>query len=155
MTTKRHLTLATLAACALVLPATGSIDNPVERPFRSQAVVTWTVNMMDGSAAGYEIGVATHGGLYTNESEAIWDLENFVIVSGAGVATVASGEQLFWEMTPDLPMVVQFTGGTGRFENATGSFSTDSMSEPQITVDLGTRTMTMVIAYTAAGTITY
>jgi len=97
--------------------------------------------------------VATHGGLYINESSAIWDLDHFFIVSGAGVATVASGEQLFWKMTPDQPMVVQFAGGTGHFENAIGSFSTVSMSEPVIAVE--GMTMTMTISYTAVGTITY
>ena len=155
MITKKHFTLATLAACALAFPSLGSTKNPVERPFRSEATVTWVVNMLDGSAKGQELGVATHVGLYTNESSAIWDLKNFVIVSATGTATAANSEQTFWKMTPDQPGIVQVTGGTGRFVNATGSFAAVPPLEPIITVDMDTMTMTITITYRAVGTITY
>jgi hypothetical protein len=155
MITKKHIALATLVACALAFPAFGSTKNPVERPFRGEATVTWVVNMLNGSATGQETGVGTHLGLYTNESSAIWDLNNFVIVSGTGVVTTADGEQAFWRMTPDQPGIVQVTGGTGRLENVTGSLEAVPPLEPIITVDWTTMTMTMTITYTAVGTLTY
>ena len=95
MIMKKHIILATLVACALAFPALGSTKNPVERPYRGEATVTWVVNLLDGSATGLETGVATHTGRYTNESSAIWDLDSFVIVSATGTVTAANGEQVF------------------------------------------------------------
>jgi hypothetical protein len=155
MIMKQHLTLATLVACALAFPALGSTKNPVERPYRGEATVTWVVNLLGGRATGQETGVATHIGLYTNESSAIWDLDNFVIVSATGTVTAANGEQVFWKMTPDQPGIVQVTGGTGRFKNASGSLAAVPPLKPIVTVDGTTMTMTMTITYRAVGTITY
>jgi len=155
MIMKKHITLATLVACALAFPALGSTKNPVERPYRGEATVTWVVNLLDGSATGQETGVATHTGRYTNESSATWDLDNFVILSATGTVTAANGEQVFWKMTSDQPGIVQIAGGTGRFKNATGSLTAVPPLQPIITVDGTTMTMTITITYRAIGTITY
>ncbi len=155
MSTKKCVALAMLAACVLARPALGSTKNPVERPIRCEATVTWTVNLLDGSATGHHLGVATHGGRFTAEGSAIWDLVNFFIVSGTGISTVANGDQLFWKMTPDQPMVIQFTGGTGRFEGATGAAPTAAFALVASEVDMATMTMTMTLTYTLVGTITY
>jgi hypothetical protein len=155
MIMKKHITLATLVACVLAFQALGSTKNPVERPYRGEATVTWVVNLLDGSATGQEIGVATHTGRYTNESSAIWDLDNFVIVSATGTVTAANGERVFWKMTPDQPGIVQVAGGTGRFKNANGSLVAVPPLKPIITVDWTTMTMTMTMTYRAVGTITY
>ena len=135
--------------------ATVSTGNAVERPFKAIATVTWTVNMADGSGIGHHEGVASHTGLWTSECTATWDLVNFVILSGTGISVAANGDQIFWKMTPDQPMVVQFTGGTGRFENATGSGSTVSLTVVASNVDPTTGIMTMTIDYPMGGTITY
>ena len=135
--------------------AKASASHQVERPFKCKATVNWTVNMLDGSAIGHHAGVATHAGLWTSECSAIGDLANFVIVSATGVATTADGEQLFWKMTPDQLWVVQITGGTGRFQGATGAWGTTFFAVVASEVDPTTMTMTMTIAYTGEGTITY
>ncbi len=62
-----RIALATVAVCALGLPALGN-GKPVERPFWGIATVTWTLDMTTGEATGYETGVGTHLGLYVNES---------------------------------------------------------------------------------------
>ena len=153
MTMKKHIALATLAACALALPALGGKKHPVERPFRCEATVTWTVNLPDGSATGYHRGVATHGGLFTSDALAVWDLKHLVILSATGTVTVANGDTLFWKMTPDQPEVVQFTGGTGRFEGVTGAWLTTSTTI--LASEVNWPTMTMTLTYTGEGTITY
>jgi hypothetical protein len=155
MSLKKYITLATLTACLLASPALGSKKKPVERPFKCEAIVTWTVNMLDGSATGYHLGEATHGGLFSSDASAVWDLGNFVIVSATGVGTVANGDQLFWKMTPDQLMAVQWTGGTGRFERATGGWITTSLSVVAMQPDWETMTLTMTLAYTGEGTICY
>ena len=155
MSRTKYIALATVTALTLAIPALGSTKNPVARPYLGHSTITWTVNMLTGSATAYETGEATHIGLYVNESSATWDLVNFVIVSGAGVVTTADGEQVSWIMTADQPGIVQVTGGTGRLEGVTGSLAAVSMEEPIIAIDPATMTMTITITYTSAGTLVY
>ena len=147
--------LAALAVCALVLPVVGSSKNPVERPYKGQSTITWIVSMVTGSAVGQELGVATHVGRYTNEATAVWDLNHFVILSGSGIVTAANGDQAFWTMTADQPGVVQVDGGTGRFENVTGSLTAVPPLEPIVTLDMATMTMTITVTYSSVGALTY
>lgn len=149
-----------VAAGVLVLQATAtSAKDQVERPFRGEATNTWIVSLLDGSAIGHEEGMATHLGLYTNEAVAIWSFEdpqNPAIVSGSGTVMAADDNQVFWKMTADQPGIVQIIGGTGRFENATGSLAAVlPFEEVIVTVDWETMTMTLKITYKAVGTLTY
>jgi hypothetical protein len=155
MSMKKHIALAALTACALTLSALGSQKNPVERPFKCEATATWTVSLLDGSAIGHHTGVATHAGRFIADGPAIWDLENFVILSGAGVSTGADGDQLFWRMTQDQLDVVQIYGGTGRFEKATGSAPTVASELINSETHWDTMTVTLTVTYTLVGTITY
>ncbi len=155
MNITKNIALAALAACALASPVLASKKNPIERPSKAEATVTWTVNMLTGSAIGHHTGVATHAGRFTAEGTAIWDLENLVILSGSGVSTAADGDQIYWKMTPDQPDVVQWDGGTGRFVNATGSAPTVASALVNSQVDWDTMTMTMTVTYRLEGTITY
>ncbi len=152
---RKHITLATLAACALALQAWANPAHPVARPFLGQATVTWTINMLTGEATGYETGVATYLGDYLNESTAIYDIrpESFGIVSATGTVTAADGSQAFWKITADQPGLVQVTGGTGRFEGLTGSLAAVSSEEPIINVAFPI--MTVTLTYKAAGTLIY
>ena len=157
MIAKKHVALATLTVCALALSTLGSTKHPVERPFKNHANATWVLSLQDGSGEGQEWGEGTHVGRYTNQSSAIWDLDpaHFGIVSGQGTLTAANGDEVFWVMTPEKPGVVQTTGGTGRFENATGEITAVSLTVLSVDVDLDTLTMTMTLTYTGVGTITY
>ena len=164
MSRTKHIALATVAALTLAIPALGGTKNPVARPYLGHSTITWTVNMLTGSATAYETsatayetGEATHLGLYINEASAIYSIDpaSFGIVSAAGTVTAADGDQCFWIMTSDQPGVVQVTGGTGRFEGVTGWLAAVSMEEPIIAIDPATMTMTITITYTAAGTLVY
>ena len=157
MSRTKYIALATVAALTLAIPALGGTKNPVARPYLGHSTITWTVNMLTGSATAYETGEATHLGLYINEASAIYSLDpaSFGIVSATGTVTAADGDQCFWIMTSDQPGVVQVTGGTGRFEGVTGWLAAVSMEEPIIAIDPATMTMTITITYTAAGTLVY
>jgi len=73
-------------------------------------------------------------------------------VIGMGILYAANGDQAFWRHMEGTN-VVEFTGGTGRFQEAKGSFAF-TMSAP--TFELGPEgTMTMIFAYKGEGTITY
>lgn len=153
MNITKNIALAVLTACALALPALGEKKHPVERPFHVEATVTWTINLADGSATGYHKGVATHGGRFISDASAVWDVQNFRIVSATGTATTANGDKLFWKITPDQPGVVQYTGGTGRFEGATGAWLTTSVTI--LESEVNPPTMTVTLSYTGVGALTY
>ncbi len=153
MSMKKHIALAMLAACALALPALGDKKHAVERPCHVAATVTWTINLPDGTATGYHRGVATHGGCFTSDALAVWNIDMFAILSATGTATAANGDKLFWIMTPDRLGVVQYTGGTGRFEGATGAWLTTSVTILESAVNWPT--MTVTLRYTGVGPVTY
>lgn len=143
-----------MAACALGLAALGSAKNPVERPFKIHATATWVVSLADGSAVGEQVGEATHSGRFTDEAVGSWDLSTFTLISASGVATGANGYQVFWEL-PGSSFAVEWTGGTGRFENLTGGFNIVSQSEPEVGPGPLPGTITITATYTGAGTSTY
>lgn len=141
--------------CALALPSMAKSKHPVERPFKCVGIVTWTVNMETGDAIGEHAGLATHAGRFTSGCWALWDLENLVIVEGGGVSVTANRDKLFWIMNLKYPMAIQFTGGEGRFENASGVAPTVSFDVLKFEPDESTGVLTMVIEYVLEGTITY
>ncbi len=116
--------LFALLVCALVLPVVGSLKNPVERPFKFTNDFT-TVNYTPfPSVAVLEgTGWATHLGSLTANAE----LVRYVASGDAlfrGSFTSANGDELFWDafVNPGVSYTVIFTGGTGRFQNASGGF---------------------------------
>lgn len=146
--------LAALAACALLLPAVGSAKSQVERPLKLHAMVAWVVSLADGSAVGYQIGEATHGGRFTDQAVGIWDLGTFTLVAASGTVTVANGDHLSWVL-PGSSFLVEWTGGTGRFENVSGGFDMTAQSEPIITPGPTPGTITITVTYRGAGTCAY
>ena len=151
MNAKKHKVFVGLAVCALALAALGSARHPVERPLKLKATVVWIVSA-DGSAVCTQEGEATHVGCFTAVGSAIWDLPNLLIESGGGTVTAANGDILNWVIGENNSVI--FTGGTGRFSNASGGFSSEPRSvafEPGPTE--GTTKLT--IEYTGTGTITY
>jgi len=77
-------------------------------------------------------GVASHFGkvdvYYSHCSYYLVDQTNFTYIDGYGITTAANGDQIFGTYSgsitgPDsFQDVVTITGGTGRFENISGSF---------------------------------
>jgi hypothetical protein len=71
--------------------------------------------------------------------------------AGFGIYFLATGEQLYWRQ--GVGAEIEFTGGTGRFANATGKF-TFAMSGGEYGPGPN-GTVSYVAHYTGEGTITY
>lgn len=117
--TKLKIVLA-LAVCALLVPMIVSAKDKVERPYKHHSK---QILMYDPSNGTWEIesqvGQATHMGLFTSCGAGGGG-------TGSGYATAANGDKVYWEVTGST---ITFTGGTGRFEDASGSFTETVISE--------------------------
>ena len=151
MIAKRILMLLTLSACVAGLSALGSLKNPVTRPNNAHGHFTVVVSLADGSFVASEQGQATHSGQYITHFEGQMDLVTFNTIWMEGYVEAANGDRVFAEMTPQGGVI---TGGTGRFEGATGSF-TMVTTDVVVVVDPIAGTMTMTGTDTMEGTITY
>ncbi len=150
MNAKKHTVLVGLAVCALALGALGSAKNPVQRPIKMQAEMVAYVNLTDGSFVSPNWGEATHVGEFTNVGVGWMNPLTLETISAEGTAVAANGDKLFW--TANGPSGMDFNGGTGRFENATGGVM---WVISVISYDVDGNTMTIYCTYTAEGTITY
>ena len=147
MTRKMSIAILVLALCALLLPSTLIAKKLVERPFKVKGHTTVRVNLSNGDWVSEDWGEGTHIGRFTNEGSGR-TVDG--VPSGSVIVTAANGDQLFCHVGP--PGTVTFTGGTGRFEGATGGFIT--VDGPyEITEEDGT--MIIKYTYTGTGTITY
>lgn len=148
----RMLMLVTMVVVAIsfIQLQTMSAKNPVTRPFQVKAQFT----ILD-AAGEYPItildrGEATAFGSFVDVGKYAINPDGAVI--GIGIIYAANGDQIFWRHMEGTN-VVEFTGGTGRFQGASGSFAF-TMSTPAL--ELGPEgTMTMIFAYQGEGTITY
>ena len=129
---KTTTVIVSLVLFTLLLVPGIDAKNAVTRPFQISGVITF---FYDGSIA--DGGVATHLGSF--DGAGTW-------YSGTYIA--ANGDELYWEVAALGTYTLNFTGGTGRFENATGGYSFDWAQIPG--PDGG-----MTFAYTGEGTITY
>lgn len=150
--------ISVVAACAVVLPTLGSVKNPIERPLKVSESVVWEVDLITGYATGIGQGEGSHVGRYQNEAQAVWSLDfspggYFGIVEGTGVVTSANGDQLFWKMTPDQLGVVQFEGGTGRFQGVSGAL--DATTILSVSTDQQGMTLFLQLEYHSSGDIIY
>ena len=114
--------VTTLAVCALSLPIGLSAADQVERPFKFWnpfTTVSYTpfpsVGLLEGTGWATHLGSLTAKGEllgYTQSGDAYFQ----------GSFTSANGDQIFWDAYVNLGIsyTVVFTGGTGRFENASG-----------------------------------
>ncbi|MCL4181697.1 MAG: hypothetical protein KJ072_28670 [Verrucomicrobia bacterium] len=113
-----------LAVCALSLPMGVSAKDQVERPFKFRNDFT-TVNYtpFPGVAVLEGTGRATHLGSLTAEGVLVRYVEPGVALF-RGSFTSANGDEIFWDayVSPGVSYTVFFTGGTGRFQNASGGF---------------------------------
>ena len=154
--TRRNIVLA-LAVCALLLSATASVKNPVPRPFKLDAEHTLIVDLTTFPVCSWwidsEVGEATHVGRFTASGEGTIDLSSGHL-EGSGCDTAANGDKVFWDITGEgsNPTILIFTGGTGRFEGASGSFTITVTAQTQ---QIEPPLLIIAETFSGIGTITY
>lgn len=153
MNAKKHTIIAAVAVCAVALAAMGSTKNPVERPLQVTATAVWVLNLTDGNAVCAPEGEATHLGRFTAAGAGVWDLENLLVKSGSGAVTAANKDAINWQVGPNNSVI--FQGGTGRFNQVSGWFSTELVAPPMIVPGPTPDTVTITVEYIGTGTITY
>jgi hypothetical protein len=153
MITKKHTLIFAFAVCALALAALGSPKQAVKRPFKIEGHLTATFNLSSDETIdgiGLEWGEATHFGRYANRMNLHLNVQTGHL-TGDGVATTANGDKVFYVMEDNE---VTFTGGTGRFEGATGWFQwTPTDDVPDSYPDANT--LVRSFTYEGIGTIIY
>lgn len=145
-------TLAVLAIFALTLTTLAGDKNPVSRPVKLKADVAFIVSLDPatlGEAVGISEGEGSHVGKFVINTAGAFDFETGDFV-GEGVMTAANGDLLYFKMR-SLEQV-EFIGGTGRFENATGGY----VIEPTTSIEQRTVGGQLIVSfsYTGQGTIT-
>ena len=147
--------VATLALCAIALPSLGSEKTPVTRPFKTEGHFTLVLNLLTGTLETQNWGEATHVGRFCCLASGTMDPVTGR-VSGTSHMLAANGDELYESIEGSLDQAtVTFTGGTGRFKNASGSYLLGPASIPQFSYDWVNMTMTMTCSVTGTGTITY
>lgn len=149
----------------------GYSKHPVTRPFFSKSHVEVTLNLTDFPTITWTAvvkGTATHLGAYTAQAEGVVlvdfceDPEGnpfpcFFTPVGAGVLTAANGDTLSntFANPGNGPEggVMTFTGGTGRFENASGEAVQAQYNV--VEVDNGDGTLTLAYDDVFIGEIKY
>ena len=138
----------TLAVCTLLSAMAAQAKDSVPRPFKMQAR-SQQVWQLDDTGAPVQMlsaegwGVATHCGLVTMAMND-WT---------TGTITAANEDQISFVNIPPR-MVVTITGGTGRFDGATGEFTMTILFQ-EVSIDPAAGTMTIDFTWTASGTISY
>jgi hypothetical protein len=138
---KKLIVAALICVSALLIAKGGSIVAgngaiPVERPFRihgeakviidwenqsinteGRPIVPWTMQASQVSTEGWS----------ENQGQGVIYLDT-MMGEGSGLGTELNGETVTWdssEVFGTQHAVITFTGGTGRYENASGEFSFD------------------------------
>lgn len=145
--------LAALALCALALTTFAGDRNPVTRPFKVKGDFVFIVSQDRttlGEVVGISEGQATHVGKFEVHTAGSFDFETGAFV-GEGVMTTVSGDLIYFKMR-NLGWV-EFTGGTGRFEHATGGHTVEP-TEPPVQGEVDGQWV-VTFSYTGEGTITY
>ena len=142
MSTEKKIMVATLICLsALLLAKGGSIVAgngaiPVERPFRihgdATVLIDWADPNTDSDGRPFvpwtmQASQVSTEGWSDNQGEGVIYLDTFVS-EGSGVCTGLNGETVTWESSEvfgSQHTVVTFTGGTGRYESASGQFALD------------------------------
>jgi hypothetical protein len=149
-TTRRYigrtalLIALTLTVVCLMQTASVQAKNPVTRPFQETGQVT-IMDLLNGAPyAAIANGVSSQTGRFFTV------LKYVDGVNGFGIHYAANGDQLFLKSAANT---TEITGGTGRFEGATGLITitisaVDFASGPE-------NTLSVIYTYTAEGTITY
>jgi hypothetical protein len=128
----RPVAVLLVAAGIVTFPSRASAE---DRPFFLRGTAQFVSQAGDFIGAGN----ATHMGLYTEIGSAVISGDNpFALqVSGYAILTAANGDELWVEingqfnaMTGTITATDTYWGGTGRFEDATGSASLVAQAQP-------------------------
>ena len=144
--------LVALAVCALLPVMLGSLKNPVPRPIKMKAHSQMVLSLADGSYHATAWGEATHCGEFVSLGSGVFNPATGE-GSGGGTIIAANGDEIFFDSLTMAQNII--TGGTGRFEGATGEFIMVSMEQTGMDLDPVAGTMTLSFVWTASGTITY
>ena len=119
------MVLVTAAALLGSYPATVGADPAVPVPFKGRAEYTLTAVEPDGTLRYIGTGLATHLGLFTADAS-LFPHGDGITFSATASFTAANGDQLFliaegaFTSPTSVVGTATITGGTGRFEGATG-----------------------------------
>ena len=144
--------IATLAVCALMVPALGSQKKLPTRPIKVKGNMTVVVNPLTGFCTITDWGEGTHVGRYWNTGSGYLSPEP-AFVAGSGTV-IAADDRSSIDWMIGAPNTVVYTGGKGRFQGITGGFVATPTSE-SAPVDNGDGTVTIVFTYIGIGEATY
>ncbi|HOC01484.1 MAG TPA: hypothetical protein PKM43_22375 [Verrucomicrobiota bacterium] len=125
MIAKKHLILVAVGACVLGLVGFASQKKQVERPLKGIMQLTGVITLSsDGIPLSLVVdgaGQCDPGGPVTSLGIGVLPYEGAEVFFVKATITAANGDQLFTEAAD--PALTVITGGTGRFEGASGSFT--------------------------------
>lgn len=133
-----------LAIAVAQTPATND-GNAVVRPFHMTGELTF-IDMTNGFPMTLiDRGFASHMGTFFNVGKYTSPTDGF------GIYRASNGDQIFWRQ--GAADEIQFTGGTGRFQKASGSFKFTMSPGQYVAGPNGT--LSYVAVYKAEGRIRY
>ena len=163
---RKAIMIAGLILAVGVLAPVGALGKAggTDRPIKDHASGTTITNLATLTFVTDVTGTTSHLGKTTSHLEAVLTptgADTFTI-AGSSVTVAANGDELFGTFsgsgTLDAsgnsqgPVVVTYSGGTGRFTNASGSAAG---SFTQAVVSNNGTTLTLATDYSLRGTISY
>ena len=144
---------AALIAGALLVVLSGSVSATDQVPFKGQLAGTATITPLGGPIVAVEIdatGTATYIGKFSLQAPHIVD-QSTLTATGTYLLTAANGDTITADLAGTARMVeppyviaitetATVTGGTGRFEGATGTIEVERIFNRATGVTTGTFT---------------
>jgi hypothetical protein len=154
ITKRAFLAVVGLAVIALMLApvvtAKGYTKGPVTRPFQISGELTFVDAFGGLPSTLIDRGVASGFGKFVDVGKYLFKDGKVV---GYGIFYAANGDQIFWKDDGSGGTKIEFTGGTGRFDGATGYFTVTTID--QYTEAGPENTTSYVLVYEGEGTITH
>jgi len=125
-----HATLAVVTLIPMGHSPPAAASEPLPFKGRADLVVTGAGPSGDYLELSAEAtGTATHLGLFSRTETVVVDLSSGMFIDGSLVFTTKNGDQLYADVAGGFTAIdlstaagcYTFTGGTGRFENASGN----------------------------------
>ncbi len=145
-----------LLVCAALVSTVGIAISGEVLPWAVQGNQTFVVNLATGATTYSAIAQGSHMGRTAVEGTGLMDGAGNV--SGSGSDTSAEGDQVFWDCSGNLlagSLLLTLTGGTGRFDGATGQLNSWEITNVVQTVDPVQGTLTITCDAKATGWISY